>query len=486
MNRAILPAVSQFHKPTAGLPSCVRLRSGVETAALAAELASLAATRGPLTLGRHRLTLIGEDKGEAPTRNPALDQLPLTQAFLDSLGGKIVRAHLSAIEPGRRIDLHTDGTYRGGLFERSIRLHLPLTTHQRAYIYSEGALHHMRVGELWALDNLRPHGAVNCISGGVSRVHLIVDVEPDADLLALFRDAPPTPAVQDSEALAQIVTPERGPRRPRELARAIADQVERRAWLAWTRLRHRARFAEVQRFVLFAGYPRSGHSIVGACLDAHRHAVIAHELNAPALLLDGKSRDELYARILEQARWFHARGHKSVYDYAIPGLAQGRFDELRVVGDKRGGAFTRAIANHPSFVRRLRATVDVPLRVIHVVRNPYDNIAAISIRHRFTLDESIDYYFFHAATNARLGDLFDASELTHVGHEQMIADPRGTLTRLAEFIRLDAEPAWLDGCAKAVFAKPTGTRKKVTWSAEQVERVARESRRFPHLGEVSF
>ena len=36
-------------------------------------------------------------------------------------------------------------------------------------------------------------------------------------------------------------------------------------------------YDELRAFCLFMGYTRSGHSLVGACLDAHPEAAIAHE-----------------------------------------------------------------------------------------------------------------------------------------------------------------------------------------------------------------
>ena len=33
----------------------------------------------------------------------------------------------------------------------------------------------------------------------------------------------------------------------------------------------------IKKLVFFVGYPRSGHSIVGALMDAHPHVVIPHE-----------------------------------------------------------------------------------------------------------------------------------------------------------------------------------------------------------------
>ena len=33
----------------------------------------------------------------------------------------------------------------------------------------------------------------------------------------------------------------------------------------------------VEKYVFFAGYPRSGHSMIGSVMDAHPNMVIAHE-----------------------------------------------------------------------------------------------------------------------------------------------------------------------------------------------------------------
>ena len=44
--------------------------------------------------------------------------------------------------------------------------------------------------------------------------------------------------------------------------------------------------------VLFAGFPRSGHSVVGALTDAHPQAEIAHELDAVGLIEAGLPGEE--------------------------------------------------------------------------------------------------------------------------------------------------------------------------------------------------
>src|SRR5512143_1721936 len=79
-------------------------------------------------------------------------------------------------------------------------------------------------------------------------------------------------------------------------ARSLLYAVHQSLWRPWARFRYAGEFLRVERFCLFVGYPRSGHSLVGAFLNAHRHAVVSHELNVGPLVLAGISRDALYAR----------------------------------------------------------------------------------------------------------------------------------------------------------------------------------------------
>ena len=252
-------------------------------------------------------------------------------------------------------------------------------------------------------------------------------------------------------------------------------------WSAWLARRLRGDFARVERFCLFVGYPRSGHSIVGTMLEAHPDAVIAHELNAPPLILGGIERDRLYARIVARSRWFHLRGSRTNYDYRVPGQWQGRFRTLRVIGDKRGGAVTRALGEHPDLLERTRALIRVPLRLIHVVRDPLDNVADIARWHGMTLPDAANYYFAHCETMARSANLWSNDELITVRHEDFVRDPESALRALCAFLGLDPEPGWLAACRVVVFPQPTRSGARTTWPDGLAESVAERARRYAHL-----
>jgi sulfotransferase family protein len=258
------------------------------------------------------------------------------------------------------------------------------------------------------------------------------------------------------------------------------------ALTAYVRRRYRDDFTRIERFCLFVGYPRSGHSIVGAMVNAHRDAVISHELNVSPLILDGCTREELYARIVARARWFNMRGNMANYPYGIPNQWQGRCAALRVIGDKRGGTVAQAIAEHPDLLDRVQSLVGDPLRLIHVVRNPFDNIAAISIWHALSLEESVEFYFSHCETTSRLDDLRDPTRAITLRHEEMIRDPRAALTELCSFLGLELYPGYLDDCCSVVFATPSYTRRKVAWPPGLVREVERRARAFPFLDGYEF
>ena len=255
---------------------------------------------------------------------------------------------------------------------------------------------------------------------------------------------------------------------------------------SWARLRYARDINAVERFCLFVGYPRSGHSIVGALLNAHRHAVIAHELNAPDLILGGCCREELLTRIVGRAQWFNLRGNRGVYPFQVPNQWQGRFEELRLAGDKRGGAVSRCIADHPDFLNRVRELVGVPLRLIHVVRNPFDNIAAISIRQEMSLTEAADFYFRHTRVTADLDRTLSPEEWLTLRHEELIADPRSSLEALCRFLGLDAPADYLDDCRRVVFASPTRTRDKVSWAPDLQRDVEERKNAVSFLADYSF
>jgi hypothetical protein len=257
---------------------------------------------------------------------------------------------------------------------------------------------------------------------------------------------------------------------------------------AWRKRRYRQALASVEKLVLFAGYRRSGHSLVGALLDAHPDVAMAHGLDVLHHVRYGFDRDQIGTLILENARERAAGGRVVTgYSYAVPGQWQGRHRRLRVIGSTRGGATARTLRDRPELALGVGAALGLPVRWIHVVRNPFDNVSTLALRgRRRDLESGIADYFRLVEGVTSLRARVGPEALLDLRHEDLVADPAATLRRLAAWLGLEAPEDWVRACAGVVFAAPHRSRHDVAWTPELVERVAKELERHPFLAGYRF
>lgn len=268
------------------------------------------------------------------------------------------------------------------------------------------------------------------------------------------------------------------------VARFAAQRDVPRAYATSLRgaLRERERFAQVEAFCAFVGHPRSGHTLVGSLLNAHPDVVIANELDVLRFVRWGFSRSQLYAMILEHDRRWGAHGRlSSGYDYTVAGQWQGRHRRLRVIGDKKGGGSTRKLARRPHLLERLRATVGVPLRFVHVVRDPYDNITTWARRSGRPLEAIAENYFSMAETIRDVRRGLREDEIVEVTLESLVADPEGVLTRLCAALGLAPDAAYTRACAGIVFDAPRRTRSAARWDPRLAAHVRQRMLEFDAL-----
>lgn len=262
--------------------------------------------------------------------------------------------------------------------------------------------------------------------------------------------------------------------------------------------RERHVFRSLKTTCLFVGYPRSGHSLIGALLDAHPDAVIAHEADILKYVFARFSRSQLLYLMRRNSQVSAASGRNwQGYSYQVPGQWQGRHRTLRVIGDKHGESTTVRLMLQPGLLDRVERSLGPDVRFIHVVRNPYDNIATMLRKgtDRFTdgiiersadsLRDSIRYYFALcqgvALLKARIGD-----RMLEVRHEDVVARPSEALSRICQFLGLEPSPQYLADCAAVVFAEPHRSRHEAPWTAEAIDIVTREAARFRPLDGYTF
>jgi hypothetical protein len=248
-----------------------------------------------------------------------------------------------------------------------------------------------------------------------------------------------------------------------------------------------ADFAAVSAYCMFIGYPRSGHSVVGSLLDAHEHVLIAHELNALKFVEAGCTRAELFWLLAENSRRFAQHGRQwGDYRYEVPGQWQGRYSTLQVIGDKKGGSSSMLLARQPGLLEALRRVVPERLCLIHVTRNPYDNIATMARKDTRDLGKAIRLYFELCAVNRRVAADAGAGSVLHLRSEELIADPAAALRRLAAFLGVGAPADWLAACAATVAPSPHRSRDAIPWPAPARARVEAGIAEFDFLHGYRF
>lgn len=254
-----------------------------------------------------------------------------------------------------------------------------------------------------------------------------------------------------------------------------------------------AAFREIHTYCLFIGHARSGHSTVGALLDAHPEIVLADEFDVLQHVADGFRREQIYHLLLYRSRKQADKGRTkagrggAVYSYHVPGQWQGRFTTLRVVGSSKAGTSTQHLAHHPELLERLRATLkDVDLKLIYVVRNPYDNISTLILRGNRTFDDAIARYFANCATIAAIMRRFDSKELMIIRHEDLICYPETRLAELCGFLGVVAGVDYLHACRDMLYVSPSKSRYALSWSSEYIDQVRRGIDRFDFLHGYSY
>ena len=266
----------------------------------------------------------------------------------------------------------------------------------------------------------------------------------------------------------------------------------------------------VQKFVLFVGYTRSGHSIIGSMMDAHPDMIIANQYR-----LFEKWRTQA-AKLMNKAYLFNALYNKSFAD-VTQGLRraeankkgytlhmnnswQGQFNHLKVIGDKSGGMTSILYKQSPvklqKYYRELVDTVRMPVHTIHVIRNPYDIIATKALYAAGSKGRKLPASETHKFDNpevlmAAAKGLFKLAESTkdfiescnlsvlEVYSEDLIEDPKGTMKRICNFLDLECWDEYLQQCYDKTYKSPSKTRNVVKWTSEVLDYINGKLMRYP-------
>ena len=277
----------------------------------------------------------------------------------------------------------------------------------------------------------------------------------------------------------------------------------------------------VKTFVFFLGHGRSGHSIVGSLMDSHPNMVIASEVDVFTRLSDGSLppiKSEIFNALWANAKEDIMYGLRAKstdgkgYNLFVDGLYEGRYmDHIDVIGDKKGGITTKLLATEPdkwSHVYDVLRSLNVTIKVIFVIRNPYDNIGTslfygldspVHLNKFGGVKESNNTYNFSSSTIQKIIDRYflyhqtiaDAKKKYHLNiieiHvKDLISDPRGTLLNICNSLGVTCSDNYLDICSSKIFKTESRTRHLIRWSDEQLTMIQQNIEKYKCLKGYNF
>lgn len=227
-------------------------------------------------------------------------------------------------------------------------------------------------------------------------------------------------------------------------------------------------------FLLFAGHPRSGHTLVASILNANPNVYCSNQLNILNNFEQYKSKDDLFNYIKNYSK--RQETWKSTTQ--VPNVPK---KEITVIGDKAGHRTTDSIGNNPLLLGKFKQFIDLPIKWIHVVRNSFDNLATWSrlnyeskikngknTNQKKELNIVIEKY---RKLNDTIVKLKRSENILTVNHEYVITNMHNTLEKMAGFLEIDFDPKWRDCVRNSVWKKPRITRRSVKWTPQQKNQV---------------
>ena len=274
----------------------------------------------------------------------------------------------------------------------------------------------------------------------------------------------------------------------------------------------------VKTFIFFVGHPCSGHSIVGSLIDSHPHMVISHEYTLFNKLSTGvlaPTKPEIFNTLWKESQAV-AREHgaraldEKGYTLFVDGLYEGRYvDYIDAIGDKRGDRVVEMFLDHPhnwSKVYKILLSLNVTLKVIHVIRNPYDNIATLAFfvqtsrtrtfgsvkqsnkTYTFSSNHILrwtKFYFWHHEGIVNAKEKYNL-DIIEVHGKDLISDPKGTLLKICDQLGVTCSENYLEVCSKKIFKTESRTRHLLKWTNKQLELIEQNIKKYSCLRGYSF
>jgi hypothetical protein len=239
--------------------------------------------------------------------------------------------------------------------------------------------------------------------------------------------------------------------------------------------------ASARSFVLIVGNARSGSTMLGSVLDGHPKAVVANETAGSANLWRTMSGPQILHEVRDNAVQAARSGRASEgYRYQI-GPSPDAKGEVWLAGDKAWNPALLMLHGKPDLLPSLEDRLQMPVRLVHAIRNPFDTIATMHRRSGASIEDRTRWYFMHCEAAAALRDRLPATHFLNSHHADLLADPAAELHRLCDFLGLPVVEEHRAAVARVLFERPRRTAALVPWTAAQRRAIVTRMAEFEFL-----
>lgn len=240
----------------------------------------------------------------------------------------------------------------------------------------------------------------------------------------------------------------------------------------------------VKYFLMFMGYPRSGHTLAAAILNAHPNIVCS---NQQYILqnINSKGLDSILNEI--EAGTPRSQWNPNAYIEPCPK------DSILVVGDKTGHRTIEHLLTNPGDLDEFKKVIPWPIKWIHVVRNPFDCLATWAKKnHDSRKNPTNTENEFNIALekfkvlNFTIQGLKQTEDVLTVLHERVVVNKDKTLDEFSNFLEVEKTDAWRQAVVKTLWKKPRITRRNINWTPQMRAKVTKIIKQYHWLNGYYF
>ena len=244
----------------------------------------------------------------------------------------------------------------------------------------------------------------------------------------------------------------------------------------WTEPRswdiERKRYANLRCFFLFVGYQSSGHLLLSNLLKLHPDVLMGLYPKTLERITQTEHKAEFFRSILLDMRANALKvtpsdPEKKTFEHKWLGL----FRTARAIGDPFANQNANRIAKNPEWIDQIQERLELPIRTVRVVCNPFDNVAYLSKQTGVNLEAAAVRYATAVQNTQKVLDQFEEREVIHIDYDKLGSYPVETITKLCRHLSLDTDEEHLAFCQQKLKNLPQKARKNVEWDRNSYNRV---------------